>query len=73
MADFDITRVAARRSLCERSLWCLDLTQMVLAVQKMLKSTHSNILNSFCFNNLAQKSIPVVVLAHGLLLAVFGA
>ena len=51
----------------------LDLTQMVLAVRKKLKSTHLNIPNSFCFNNFAQKSIPCVVLAHGLLLAVFGA
>ena len=40
------------------SLWCLDLTQMVLAVRKKLKSTHLNIPNSFCFNNFAQKSIP---------------
>ena len=54
------------------SLWCLDLTQMVLAVQKKLKSTHLNIPNNFCFNNFAQKSIPGVVLANGLLLAVFG-
>ena len=54
------------------SLWCLDLTQMVLAVRKKLKSTHLNIPNNFCFNNFAQKSIPGVVLAHGLLLAVFG-
>ena len=40
------------------SLWCLDLTQMVLAVRKKLKTTHLNIPNSFCFNNFAQKSIP---------------
>ena len=40
------------------SLWCLDLTQMVLAVRKMLKSTHLIIPNGFCFNNFAQKSIP---------------
>ena len=40
------------------SLWCLDLTQMVLDVRKMLKSTHLIIPNSFCFNNFAQKSIP---------------
>ena len=40
------------------SLWCLDLTQMVLAVRKTLKTTHLNIPNSFCFNNFAQKSIP---------------
>ena len=39
------------------SLWCLDLTLMVLAVRKKLKSTHLNILNNFCFNNFAQKSI----------------
>ena len=50
----------------------LDLTQMVLAVRKKLKSTHLNIPNNFCFNNFAQKAIPGVVLAHGLLLAVFG-
>ena len=46
------------------SLWCLDLTQMVLAVRKKLKSTHLNIPNNFCFNNFAQKSIPGVVLAE---------
>ena len=40
------------------SLWCLDFTQMVLALWKKLKSTHLNIPNSFCFNNFAQKSIP---------------
>ena len=51
----------------------LDLTQMVLEVKKNLKPTQFFILNSFCFNNFAQKSIPGVVLAHGLLLAVFGA
>ena len=50
----------------------LDLTQMVLAVRKKLESTHLNIPNNFCFNNFAQKSIPGVVLAHGLLLAVYG-
>ena len=55
------------------SLWSLDLTQMVLAIRKKLKTTHLNIPNNFCFNNFAQKSIPGVVLAHGLLLAVFGA
>ena len=31
---------------------------MVPAIGKKLKSTHLNIPNSFCFNNLAQKSIP---------------
>ena len=36
------------------SLWCLDLTQMVLAAPKKLKSTHLNIPNNFCFNNFAQ-------------------
>ena len=36
----------------------LDLTQMVLAVRKKLKSTHLNFPNNFCFNNFAQKSIP---------------
>jgi len=54
------------------SLWCLDLTQMVLAVRKKWKSTHLNISNNFCFNNFAQKPISGVLLAHGLLLAVFG-
>ena len=45
---------------------------MVLEVRKKLKSTHLNILNNFCFNNFAQESIPLVVLALVLLLAVFG-
>ena len=51
---------AACRSLRER----LDLTQMVLAVQKKLKTININIHNSFCFNNFAQKSIPGVVRAQ---------
>ena len=50
----------------------LDLPQMVLAVRKKLKSTHLNIANNFYFNNFANKSIPGVVLAHSLILAVFG-
>ena len=37
------------------------------------KAAHLNIPNNFCFNNFNQKSIPGVVLVHGLLLAVFGA
>ena len=40
------------------NLWCLDLTKMVLAVRKKLKSTHLNIPNNFCFNNFAKKSFP---------------
>merc|ERR1711923_472733 len=40
------------------SLWCLDPTQMVLAVQKYPKITNIIVLNNFCFNNFAQKSIP---------------
>ena len=45
------------------SLWRLDLTQVVLAVRKKLKSTLLNIPNNFCFNNFVQKSIPAVFLA----------
>ena len=50
----------------------LDLAQMVLKVQKYLNPTKLFIPNSFCFYNFAQKSIPCVVLALVLLLAVFG-
>ena len=44
-----------------------------MAVHKHLKSTQFFIPNSFCLYNFAQKSIPWVVLALVLLLAVFGA
>ena len=44
-----------------------------MAVQKHLKPTQFFIPNSLCFYNFAQKSIPWVVLALVLLLAVFGA
>ena len=43
-----------------------------MAVHKHLKSTQFFIPNSFCLYNFAQKSIPWVVLALVLLLAVFG-
>ena len=46
---------------------------MVLEVWKHLKPTQYSIPNSFCLYNFAQKSIPWVVLALVLLLAVFGA
>ena len=45
---------------------------MVLEVRNYLKPTQLFIPNSFCFYNFAQKSIPCVVLALVLLLAVFG-
>ena len=45
---------------------------MVLEIWKHLKSTQFFIPNSFCLYNFAQKSIPWVVLALVLLLAVFG-
>ena len=51
----------------------MDLVQMVLEVRKHLKPTQFSIPNSFSFYNYAQKSIPWVVLALVLLLAVFGA
>ena len=50
----------------------LGLAQMVLEFWKCLKSTHFYMLNIFCFNNFPQKSSPGVVLALGLLLAVYG-
>ena len=46
---------------------------MVLEVQKNLKLTQFFIPNSFCNYNFAQKSIPWVVLALVLLLAVLSA
>ena len=51
----------------------LDLTQMVQEFQKNLKPTQFFIPNSFWLYSFAQKSIPWVVLALVLLLAVFGA
>ena len=50
----------------------LDLAQMVLEVRKSLRSTNFYMLNIFGFNNFPQKSSPGVVLAPGLLLAVYG-
>ena len=44
-----------------------------MAIHEHLKSTQFFIPNSFCLFNFAQKSIPWVVLALVLLLAVFGA
>ena len=50
----------------------LDLAQMVLEVWKNLKPTQVYILNIFGFKNFPKKSSPGVVLALGLLLAVYG-
>ena len=50
----------------------LDLAQMVLEVRKNPKPTKVYMLNIFGFNNFPQKSSPGVVLALGLLLAVYG-
>ena len=50
----------------------LDLAQMVLEVRKNLKPTKFYMLNTFGFNNFPQKSSPGVILALGLLLAVYG-
>ena len=52
--------------------WLLDLAQMVQVVWTCLKLTKFFILNNFRFNRFAKKSIPVSVLALGLLLAVVG-
>ena len=45
----------------------------MIAVQKHRKSTHLFIPSSFCFYNFVKKSIPWVILALVLLMAVFGA
>ena len=50
----------------------LGLAQMVLEVGKNPKLTWFYMLNIFCLNNFPQKSIPGVVLAICLLLAVYG-
>ena len=50
----------------------LDLAQMVLEVPKNPKPTQFYMLNIFGFYNYPQKSSPGVVLALGLLLAVYG-
>ena len=50
----------------------LDLALIVLEVWKCLKHTKFYMLNIFGFSNFPQKSSPGVVLALGLLLAVYG-
>ena len=50
----------------------LYLAQMVLEIRKNPKPTQFYMLNTFGFNNFPQKSSPGVVLALGLLLAVYG-
>ena len=50
----------------------LNLAQMVLENRKDLRPTQFYMLNIFGFNNFPQKSSPGVVLALGLLLAVYG-
>ena len=50
----------------------LDLAQMVLEVRKNPKLTQFYMLDIFDFNTFPKKSSPGVVLALGLLLAVYG-
>ena len=50
----------------------LDFAQMVLENQKNLRPTQFYMLNIFGFNNIPKKSSHGVVLALGLLLAVYG-
>ena len=50
----------------------LDLAQMVLEVRKNSKPTQFYMLNIFVYNQFSPKSSPGVVLALGLLLAVYG-
>ena len=50
----------------------LGLAQMVLEVWNFFIPTKFYVLNSICFNNFPEKSVPGGVLALGLLLAVFG-
>ena len=50
----------------------LDLALMVLEVRINPKPTKVYMLNIFGFNNFPQKSSPGVVLALGILLAVYG-
>ena len=50
----------------------LDLNQMVMDIQKQLKTTTFIIPNNFCFNNIAKKSFPVTPLGQVLDLAVQG-
>ena len=59
-------------SAYSRLSMALDLAQMVLEVQKNFKHPKFNVLNIFGFNDIPQKSSPGVVLALGLLLAVYG-
>ena len=50
----------------------LDLTQMVLENRQYLKLTQFYMLKIFGFNKFPPKSSPGVILALGLLLAVYG-
>ena len=50
----------------------LDLAQMVLEVRRCLKPTQFYMLYIFFLNTFRRKSSPEVVLALGLLLAVYG-
>ena len=50
----------------------LGLAQMVLDVQKIFILTQFYMVNNICLNNFAQKSNPGIILALGLLLAVYG-
>ena len=50
----------------------LGLAQMVLEVRKNSKPTQFYMLNIFGFNKFPSKSSPGVILALGLLLAVYG-
>ena len=67
-------RAARYASVCKGS-WlsiALGLAMMVLDVRKNLKPTQLWLLNNRSYNFFAQKSSPGVVLARGLLLAVYG-
>ena len=48
----------------------LDLTQVVMDIQKPHKITISIMRYNFCFNNIAKKSFPGTPRGHALLLAV---
>ena len=50
----------------------LDLTQMVMDIQKQLKSTYFIIPNNFSFNNITKKSFPGTPRVNALLLGVRG-
>ena len=57
----------------ENSCFKMDLTQMVVDIQKQLKTTVFIITHNFCYNNIVKKPSPGTPLEDALVLTVRGA